>query len=158
MKNSQESLSLPDFLVNITHQDTHYTTTLPQFIQQTRLGLILYFYPKDNTQGCSLQAQEFSNHLQEFLQKGYQILGVSRDSIRSHHTFINKKSLDIALISDPDETLCQYFNVIKEKMMYGKSHLGIVRSTFIFDQNGHMTASFRNVKAKDHVATLLGLL
>ena len=101
---------------------------------------------------------DFSQLKEQFENKGYQIIGVSRDGIKSHQNFITKKSLDIPLISDPDEKLCQHFDVIKEKMMYGKIHLGVVRSTFVFDNNGQMTASYRNVKAKEHAEKLLETL
>lgn len=158
MDNAQQPITLPDTLVTIVSKDGEFSTTLGQYIQDNQLGLILYFYPKDNTQGCSLQAQAFSEHLSSFIQKGYQVLGVSRDSIKSHHNFIDKKSLTIGLISDSDEQLCQHFDVIKEKKMYGKTHLGIVRSTFVFDINKQMITSFYNVKAKDHVSTLLAHL
>lgn len=155
MKNTQEQLALPDFEVVLVEKDQHRTLKLRDFIKQTQQGLVLYFYPKDSTQGCSVQATDFSLLQDKFAHKNYAIIGVSRDTIKSHQNFIAKKELTIALISDPDERLCQHFDVIKEKMMYGKTHLGVVRSTFVFDQTGQMTASFRNVKAKDHAQALL---
>lgn len=158
MKNTQETIALPDFDVTLVHNDSEIDVNLCNLIQNNECGLVLYFYPKDNTQGCSIQAVDFSHLKEQFKTKGYQIIGVSRDSIRSHHNFITKKSLDIALISDTDEKLCQYFDVIKEKMMYGKTHLGVVRSTFIFNKDGQMVASFRNVKAKEHAQNLLNIL
>lgn len=121
-------------------------------------GLILYFYPKDNTQGCTLQAKDFSQDIAYFNEKGYHVIGVSRDSIQSHMNFIKKHNLSIALISDKDEKLCQYFNVIQEKKLYGKTHLGIVRSTFIFDKNGILVHHLKNVKSKEHSTHLLDLL
>ena len=158
MKNTQETIALPDFEVTLVQNDTQSSVNLSTLIQDNGLGLMLYFYPKDNTQGCSVQAVDFSQLKEQFENKGYQIIGVSRDGIKSHQNFITKKSLDIPLISDPDEKLCQHFDVIKEKMMYGKIHLGVVRSTFVFDNNGQMTASYRNVKAKEHAKKLLETL
>ncbi len=158
MKNTQETIALPDFEVTLVQNDTQSSVNLSTLIQDNGLGLMLYFYPKDNTQGCSVQAVDFSQLKEQFKNKGYQIIGVSRDGIKSHQNFITKKSLDIPLISDPDEKLCQHFDVIKEKMMYGKIHLGVVRSTFVFDNNGQMTASYRNVKAKEHAEKLLETL
>ncbi len=158
MKNTQETIALPDFEVTLVQNDTQSSVNLSTLIQDNGLGLMLYFYPKDNTQGCSVQAVDFSQLKEQFKNKGYQIIGVSRDGIKSHQNFITKKSLDIPLISDPDEKLCQHFDVIKEKMMYGKIHLGVVRSTFVFDNNGQMTASYRNVKAKEHAKKLLETL
>lgn len=158
MKNTQENITLPDFNVTLVTNDFETSINLSNFIQDSNQGLVLYFYPKDNTQGCSIQALDFSHLKQQYESRGYQIIGISRDSIKSHHHFITTKSLNIALISDTDERLCQHFNVIKEKMMYGKTHLGVVRSTFVFDKSGQMTASFRNVKAKEHAQNLLNIL
>ncbi|WFF39343.1 peroxiredoxin [Moraxella nasibovis] len=158
MKNSQESISLPTFEVTLVQDGTEQTCDLAALVKDSQQGLVLYFYPKDNTAGCSVQATDFTELKEQFANKGYQIIGVSRDGIKSHHNFINKKALNIALISDTDETLCQHFDVIKEKMMYGKTHLGVVRSTFVFDKNGVMIASFRNIKAKEHAQTLLDFL
>lgn len=158
MKNTQETIALPDFDVTLVQNDTQSSVNLSTLIQDSGRGLVLYFYSKDNTQGCSLQAVDFSHLKEQFGNKGYQIIGVSRDGVKSHQSFITKKSLDIPLVSDPDEKLCQYFDVIKEKMMYGKTHLGVVRSTFVFDNSGQMTASYRNVKAKEHAKKLLETL
>lgn len=158
LKNSQEIISLPTDSVQIVSKDGTLQSTLSQYIADSGRGLVIYFYPKDNTQGCSVQAVDFSAYQDELATLGYGVLGVSRDGIKSHQNFIAKKELNIALISDGDETLCQHFDVIKEKMMYGKTHLGVVRSTFVFDKNGVMIGSFRNVKAKEHVAQLLEFL
>lgn len=162
MKNTQETIALPEFDCHLVSQSggepTEQIITLPNFIQNTKRGLILYFYPKDSTAGCTVQATDFTALSKDFEQAGYTILGVSRDGIKSHHNFIHKKELGIGLISDTDEKLCQHFDVIKEKMMYGKTHLGVVRSTFVFDKHGQMMASYRNIKAKDHASTLLAQL
>lgn len=158
MKNTQENIALPTFAVNLVTADGERIISLPELLNESGQGLVLYFYPKDNTQGCSVQAVDFSQLKGAFADKGYQIIGVSRDGIKSHHNFINKKELSVDLISDTDETLCQHFDVIKEKMMYGKTHLGVVRSTFVFDNAGQMVASYRNIKAKEHAQTLLDML
>ncbi|MCL1623208.1 peroxiredoxin [Moraxella sp. Tifton1] len=158
MKESRESICLPDFDVMMVQDGIEKTINLVDFVKDNHQGLILYFYPKDNTVGCSVQASEFTQLKTQFGDKGYQIIGVSRDGIKSHHNFIHKKSLGIALISDADEALCQHFDVIKEKKMYGKTHLGIVRSTFVFDEHGQIKASFRNIKAKGHAQALLDIL
>ena len=162
MKNTHETIALPSFDVClITGHDDDFTSelvSLTALIKHHQTGLILYFYPKDNTQGCSTQAQEFSALALEFGRLGYLVVGVSRDGIKSHQNFISKKSLNIGLISDSDEKLCRHFEVIQEKTLYGKTHLGIVRSTFVFDPSGQMVASFRSVKAKAHAQTLLTYL
>jgi len=101
-------------------------------------NLILYFYPKDNTPGCTTQGQNFRDHYQAFQDANTEILGVSRESIRSHNNFINKHEFPFDLISDPDEELCNAFDIIQEKNMYGKKYMGIVRSTFIFDTKGKL--------------------
>lgn len=120
-------------------------------------GLVLYFYPKDNTQGCTIQATDFSHDIARFHEKGYQVIGVSRDGVQSHKNFITKHNLSIALISDKDEKLCRHFDVIKKKL-YGKTYLGLVRSTFIFNKEGALVYELRDVKAKEHSDYLLSLL
>ena len=114
-------------------------------------NLILYFYPKDNTPGCTTQGQNFRDHYQEFQNANTEIFGISRESIRSHNNFINKHEFPFDLISDPEEILCNAFDVIKEKNMYGKKYMGIERSTFIFDTDGKLIHEVRKVKVKTHV-------
>lgn len=116
--------------------------------------LVLYFYPKDSTAGCTVQAVDFSALQQQFNELDATIIGVSRDSVKSHQNFTAKQNLSIELISDSDEVLCQHFDVIKEKNMYGKKVLGIERSTFIFHQ-GQLVKSYRKVKAKEHATQVL---
>lgn len=157
------SLVLPDFTVelvqaedeNFTHF-SHQQISLPEYLQQKSdsSGLILYFYTKDNTAGCSVQAEDFSQYASEFDKMGYRVIGVSRDSIKSHEKFIANKHIRLALISDSDQRLCQYFGVIGEKNMYGKKVLSVVRSTFIFDKAGTLIHELRNVRAKGHVDTI----
>ncbi len=116
---------------------------------------VLYFYPKDNTSGCTCEAEEFRDNYNKFQKHNCVILGISRDSISSHRKFIEKLSLPFALVSDKDETLCQLFNVIKPKTMYGKPVRGIERSTFLIDAKGILRQEWRGVKAAGHAATVL---
>ena len=118
-------------------------------------NLVLYFYPKDNTPGCTTQGQNFRDLHAEFESANTLILGVSRESIRSHQNFINKQEFNFDLISDPEEVLCNAFEVIKEKNMYGKKYMGIERSTFVFDSAGTLQHEVRKVKVKGHVEEIL---
>lgn len=116
---------------------------------------VLYFYPKDNTPGCTTQAQGFRDQHAEFLAAGARVIGVSRDSLKSHENFIAKHALPFALISDPDETLCQLFGVIKMKNMYGKQVRGIERSTFLIDADGVLQKEWRGLRVPGHVEAVL---
>jgi peroxiredoxin Q/BCP len=120
--------------------------------------LLLYFYPKDNTPGCTQEGQAFRDNHQAFTEMNVAILGVSRDSVKMHEGFKSKQAFPFDLISDADETLCQMFDVIKMKNMYGKQVRGIERSTFLIDENGVLVHEWRKVKVKDHVAELLAYL
>ncbi len=115
---------------------------------------VLYFYPKDNTSGCTMQAVNFQAALDKFEKAGYVVIGVSRDSIKSHTNFRNKQGLKFPLLSDADSEVSKLYGVLKLKSMYGRKYLGIVRSTFVIDENGILTAEFRDVKAKTSVADL----
>ena len=117
--------------------------------------VILYFYPKDNTSGCTLEAKAFRDHLPDFQKLGYVVLGVSRDSIRKHCNFRDKNELNFPLLSDADETVVNLYEVLKEKSMYGKKYMGIERSTFLIDENGNLVKEYRKVKAASHVDDLL---
>ena len=116
---------------------------------------VLYFYPKDDTPGCTLESKDFRDHHSKFQRLGVRILGVSRDKLASHAKFQGKYELPFDLVSDPDETLCRQFDVIKEKNMYGKKVLGIERSTFLVDANGVLRKEWRKVKVDGHVAEVL---
>ncbi|GAA0311447.1 peroxiredoxin [Psychrobacter aestuarii] len=161
-KPTDENIALPTFPVSMVRKlDGNFVTdevVLADMIKNTQRGLILYFYPKDNTSGCTTQATEFTEHLQHFDTLGYRVVGVSRDSIESHKKFMDNHDLQIALISDEDEQLCQHFDVIREKNMYGKTTLGLVRSTFVFDADGTLTHAQRNLRAKGYVERLLETL
>jgi len=116
--------------------------------------LVIYFYPKDSTPGCTTQAVGFSCLKDQFDALNTTILGVSRDSIKAHQNFTEKQNLTINLISDKEEVLCKHFDVIKEKNMYGKKVMGIERSTFIF-HNGKLVKEYRKVKAAGHAEQVL---
>lgn len=117
--------------------------------------VILYFYPKDNTSGCTLEAQAFRTHLADFEKLGYVVLGVSRDSVKKHCNFRDKNELNFPLLSDADEVVVNLYGVLKEKSMYGKKYMGIERSTFIIDEKGNLVKEYRKVKAASHVGDLL---
>lgn len=120
--------------------------------------LVLYFYPKDSTPGCTTEGLDFNALLPQFSTLGATVLGVSRDSIKSHQNFCTKQGFDFLLISDGDEALCNLFEVIKEKNMYGKKVLGIERSTFLIDPKGKVAAAWRGVKVPGHAQAVLDAL
>lgn len=120
--------------------------------------VLLYFYPKDDTPGCTLEGQQFTKLKKKFDSLNCVIYGISRDSVKSHDKFICKYDFKIDLLSDPDEIACKAFDVIKEKNMYGKTVLGIERSTFLFDEKGIMTHEFRKVKADGHAEEILNII
>ena len=117
--------------------------------------VVLYFYPKDNTPGCTTEGQDFRDAKAKFTRQNTIILGVSRDSIKKHENFKAKQNFNFDLLSDEDESLCKQFDVIKLKKLYGKEYLGIDRSTFLIDENGVLLEEWRGVKVKDHVNTVL---
>lgn len=118
-------------------------------------NVVLYFYPKDNTPGCTTEGQDFRDHHAEFVALDTVVLGVSRDSLRSHENFRGKQGFPFALIADGDENLCRLFDVIKPKNMYGREVLGIERSTFLIDRDGILRREWRKVKVVGHVAEVL---
>lgn len=117
--------------------------------------VVIYFYPKDSTPGCTTQGQGFRDHHADFLAADTQVFGVSRDSLKSHENFKAKQQFPFELISDKDESLCQLFDVIKLKKLYGKEYLGVDRSTFLIDKNGVLRQEWRGVKVPGHVAAVL---
>ncbi|GJM05653.1 MAG: peroxiredoxin [marine bacterium B5-7] len=121
-------------------------------------NIVLYFYPKDSTPGCTLEGQDFRDNIRKFSSRNTIILGVSRDKLTSHEKFKEKQSFPFDLLSDEDETLCNLFDVIKEKNMYGKKHMGIERSTFLIDEKGILRQEWRKVKVKNHVNEVLEAL
>ncbi|WP_151671149.1 peroxiredoxin [Nitrincola schmidtii] len=118
-------------------------------------NVVIYFYPKDSTPGCTTEGQDFRDLYAEFQALDTEIFGVSRDSLRSHENFRTKQSFPFQLISDPDEELCKLFDVIKLKKLYGKEYLGIDRSTFLIDKEGVLRKEWRSVKVKGHAEAVL---
>src|SRR5690625_1910361 len=136
--------------------------TVPTFSAQSNQGTIksqaligqpfvLYFYPRDNTPGCTNEAKDFEAKLAEFEQLGVKVIGASSDSLASHERFADKYALSFPLIADPDETFCNLFAVIKDKNMYGRKVRGIERSTFLFDAEGKLVQEWRKVRVPGHV-------
>ncbi len=117
---------------------------------------VLYFYPKDNTPGCTMEGQDFRDRYNEFKKLKAEIYGVSRDSLASHEKFKARFKFPFELISDGDEKLCRMFDVIREKSLYGKKYMGVDRSTFILDKDGVLRREFRGVKVKGHVDEVIG--
>ena len=118
-------------------------------------NVVLYFYPKDSTPGCTLEGQDFTALHGKFKRQNTVILGVSRDSIASHEKFKAKQKFPFELLSDPDENLCKKFDVIHEKTLYGRKFMGVVRSTFLIDTSGKLREEWRKVKVKGHAAEVL---
>lgn len=120
--------------------------------------LVIYFYPKDSTPGCTNEGIDFSNNHDFFKTKNCEIFGISRDSIKSHENFKAKYNFSFELLADTEELACNIFDVIKMKNMYGKQVRGIERSTFIIDENGNIIKEWRGVKVKDHVEEVINFL
>lgn len=120
--------------------------------------IVLYFYPKDNTPGCTQEGRDFRDHIEQFAAFNTAIFGVSRDSVRMHEGFKCKQEFPFDLLSDQDENLCRLFDVIKMKNMYGKQVRGIERSTFLFDTEGLLVREWRKVKVKGHAEEVLQAL
>lgn len=118
-------------------------------------NVILYFYPKDNTPGCTQEGQDFRDNIAKFKRQNCIILGVSRDTLKTHDNFKTKHKFPFDLISDTEEELCKLFDVIKLKNLYGKKHLGIERSTFLINDKGVLKQEWRKVKVKGHVDEVL---
>ena len=121
-------------------------------------NIIIYFYPKDATPGCTIEGQNFRDNIRKFSLLNTVVLGVSRDKISSHEKFKKNQKFPFDLLSDEDEKLCKIFNVMKEKNMYGRKFFGIERSTFLIDKKGILRNEWRKVKVKDHVSDVLQTL
>ena len=117
--------------------------------------VVIYFYPKDSTPGCTTEGQGFRDHYAEFQAANTEVFGVSRDSLKSHENFKAKQGFPFELLSDKDEALCQLFEVIKLKKLYGKEYLGVDRSTFLIDKDGVLRHEWRGVKVPGHVEAVL---
>lgn len=133
------------------------TTSTPKLTSKDLLGkpYVLYFYPKDDTPGCTMESKDFRDQHAAFGKLGVRVLGISRDSLASHGKFQGKYALPFELVSDADEKLCKQFDVIKDKNMYGKKVRGIERSTFLVDADGVLRKEWRKVKVEGHVAAVL---
>ncbi len=141
--------AVPDFTANATSDTEVKLGTL------RGKNVVLYFYPKDSTPGCTTEGQDFRDLYEAFQALDTEIFGVSRDGIKSHENFKAKQSFPFELISDKDETLCQLFDVIKLKKMYGRESLGVERSTFLIDKEGILRQEWRKVKVKGHAAEVM---
>jgi len=131
------------------------TATLGDYAGQ---WLVLYFYPKDNTPGCTTEGVDFNALLPKFRGLGATVLGVSRDSLKSHQNFCAKQGFKFDLVSDPDEALCRAFDVIREKQLYGRRFIGIERSTFLIGPDGRVRESWRKVRVPGHAQAVLDAL
>ena len=149
MKKVTVGKPIPDIEVVATDEQTF---NLSDFLGK---NLVLYFYPKDNTPGCTTEGQDFRDYYEEFRKLKTEIFGVSRDSLKSHEEFKDKQCFPFDLISDKGEKLCKLFDVIREKTLYGKQYLGIERSTFLIDSKGILQKEYRGVKVDGYVATVL---
>lgn len=139
---------------------------IPDFSGKTKDGIldfntlrgknvVIYFYPKDSTPGCTLESKAFRDHYSEFLAENTEIMGISRDSIQSHCKFIDKHALNFPLISDDNDVISTLFGVLKEKSMFGKKYRGIVRSTFLIDKKGVLRHAWHDVSVLGHVKEVL---
>jgi peroxiredoxin Q/BCP len=121
-------------------------------------AVVLFFYPKDMTSGCSAEARDFRDLHEKFRRAGALVIGVSRDSLKSHEKFREKESLPFHLLSDPEEKLCRQFDVIQEKSLYGRKYMGVERSTFLIDAQGVLRREWRKVKVNGHAQEVLDAL
>ena len=144
--------AVPDFSAPMTGDATF---RLADYRGKT---VVLYFYPKDNTPGCTTEAMNFRDQYEDFQKAGVQVFGISRDSIRSHENFKAKLELPFELISDADEAVCTLFDVIKMKKLYGKEYRGIERSTFVIDGKGILRHELRSIKVPNHVDEVLEIV
>ena len=140
---------VPDFSLPATGDQT---LSLSDFRGK---NVVVYFYPKDSTPGCTLEGQDFRDEINKFRRRKTAVLGISRDSIKSHENFKAKQGFPFELLSDANEKVCRLFDVIKEKNMYGKKVMGIERSTFLIDAKGVLRREWRKVKVKGHIAEVL---
>jgi len=143
------NMTVPDFSAEMTGEQSF------RLSDYKGKKLVLYFYPKDNTPGCTTEGMQFRDLYPQFQQANTEIFGISRDSIGSHEGFKAKLEMPFELISDPDETVCNLFDVMKMKNMYGKQVRGVERSTFIIDGNGTLVKEWRGVKVPGHVDEVL---
>ena len=148
---------LLDAPMAVAGRDGTREAALSEFVDGAH-WLVLYFYPKDNTPGCTTEGRDFAALLPKFRKAGARVLGVSRDSAKSHQNFCIKQDFGFELVSDPDETLCQAFDVIREKQLYGRKYIGVDRSTFLVDPDGRVAREWRGVKVPGHAQAVLEAL
>lgn len=148
----EEGMKAPDFKLIGSDKKEH---KLSDYLNKK---VVLYFYPKDNTPGCSREAQDFKESIKDFTDNNTVVIGISRDSLKSHDKFIEKYDLPFLLLSDENETVCNLYGVLKEKTMFGKKCFGIERSTFLIDENGVITKIYRKVKVAGHIDDLKCLI
>ena len=148
---------MPAITLNKKVPDFSAVSTGGEFRLSDCLGrkVVIYFYPKDNTPGCTREGQDFRDNIAKFRRNKTVVVGVSRDSIASHEKFRAKQAFPFELLSDKDESLCKLFDVIKEKNMYGKKVMGIERSTFLIDAEGKLRREWRKVKVDGHIDEVL---
>ena len=136
---------VPDFKALLDNEETF------KLSENKGKNLVFYFYPKDNTPGCTKEGEDFRDNYSVIKKLNTEVIGVSKDSVASHQKFIKKFNFPFNLISDENEKVCNLFNVIKEKNMYGRKYMGIERSTFLIDTNGKLIKEWRKVRVKGHV-------
>ena len=136
---------VPDFKALLDNEETF------KLSENKGKNLVFYFYPKDNTPGCTKEGEDFRDNYSVIKKLNTEVIGVSKDSVASHQKFIKKFNFPFNLISDENEKVCNLFNVIKEKNMYGRKYMGIERSTFLIDTNGNLIKEWRKVRVKGHV-------
>lgn len=139
-------------VANFSGESTSGEFSLDQYSGQ---NLVMYFYPRDNTSGCTAESLDFSKLYSDFKKHNTEIIGISRDTMKAHHKFIEKYQFPFPLLADPEERICNMFDVMKDKNMYGKKVRGIERSTFIFDKNSVLKHEWRKVKIPNHVNEVL---
>ena len=120
--------------------------------------VVLFFYPRDNTSSCTIEAKTFTSFLSQFEALNTRVIGISKDTIKSHDKFVSKHNLKVPLLSDENNNVCESFNVWKEKSMYGKTYFGIERSTFLIDSDGYVVREWRKIKVSGHVEAVLAAL
>lgn len=139
----------PEFILPGSDEKSH---SLKDYLGK---NVVLYFYPKDNTPGCTTEALDFKAHINDFSSLNTVVLGISKDSIKSHCKFIDKHELNFILLADEEKEVCSLYDVLKEKNMYGKKTIGIERSTFIINTSGYIVNEYRKVKVAGHVESII---
>ena len=145
MSKVQVGKKVPDFRALLDNEETF------KLSENKGKNLVFYFYPKDNTPGCTKEGEDFRDNYSVIKKLNTEVIGVSKDSVATHQKFIKKFNFPFNLISDENEKVCNLFNVIKEKNMYGRKYMGIERSTFLIDTNGKLLKEWRKVRVKGHV-------